>query len=444
MALHSCRTVGDECLEKWELVGSGGFGRVFKARHKDLRIDVAIKILHDGVSAMILRDEAKFMDLASCEFVVRLIGSYHGCQPGKRPCTQQGIVMEFMEGGSVQSLQKDLGGPPPWPLVLRLAHQVAQGMNFIHREKLMHQDLKPSNVLLNYHLNAKIADFGLTRVSASASKSNMETPGQIGGSYKYMPPEAFKSASYEPVRSFDVYSYGILLWSIVTGKEPYQTANYERVAWKIPAGDRPLCEKFEQKGEAGLDELVSLMNRCWDGSPDKRPTFLQCLDVTEKLLSMHRIRIHDAVGQVLKRRMSPTSGTSNTNRAFNVPLQTAEQFENDTLDHCRITEARKSFTQVCDSTKTMSIKDKAKFVDDNRAKLIQDVSEVMAITDELGDMVHRETLSEIGRKDTISQQKMRVLFGRTLRSGGKKVKAAFYDALKAHHPDLVESLGGYL
>lgn len=72
--------------------------------------------------------------------------------------------------------------------------------------------------------------------------------------------------------------------------------------------------------------------------------------------------------------------------------------------------------------------------------LIQDVSEVMAITEELGDMVHGETYSVVEAKET-SQQKMRVLYQRTFRAGGVRVKAAFYDALKKHQPELMERLG---
>lgn len=82
----------------------------------------------------------------------------------------------------------------------------------------------------------------------------------------------------------------------------------------------------------------------------------------------------------------------------------------------------------------------AKFVDDNRAVLIQDVSEVMAIAEELGGLVHNETYSVVESKGT-SQEKMRVLYQRTFRAGGVKVKAAFYDALKNHQPELVERLG---
>ncbi len=103
-----------------------------------------------------LREEAKHMENASCEFVLRVYGIYRGYPPIRRTSMQQGIVMEFMGGGSVQSLLKDLSGPPPWPLAFRLAHQVALGMNYLHSRNLMHHDLKPSNVLLTEELNAKV------------------------------------------------------------------------------------------------------------------------------------------------------------------------------------------------------------------------------------------------------------------------------------------------
>ncbi|XP_044050733.1 ankyrin repeat and protein kinase domain-containing protein 1-like isoform X3 [Siniperca chuatsi] len=362
---HKTEPVGDESLEKWKLVGSGGFGRVYKVRHKDWGFDMAIKILHDGVCSHLphssplmpkekaLYEEANHMEKASCEFVLRLYGIYQG------PSKQHGIVMEFMERGSVQSLLNYLSAPPPWPLAFRLAHQVALGMNFLHKNNLMHHDLKPSNVLLNDDLNAKLADFGLSRVSNSALNSNREATGQIGGSYKYMPPEAFE-ASYQPVRSFDIYSYGILLWSIVTGKEPYQAADYNLVALRIPLGDRPSCEEVDQMKAEGLKELVDLMQRCWDNMPSKRPTIKECLEVTENVLSKHKKGIHDAVYQVLTRLVELESPTSNqhsdTSVAFNC-LQTPEQSEsNDIVDHVRFTQTERSSIQdsVNVSTKVMS------------------------------------------------------------------------------------------
>ncbi|XP_034391921.1 receptor-interacting serine/threonine-protein kinase 3-like isoform X2 [Cyclopterus lumpus] len=358
LLIHKTEPVVNESLEKWESVGHGGFGHVYKARHKDWGVDVAIKILRDGVCHfMPLCDEANRMHQASCEFVLRLHGIYQGCPPGGTS-TQQGLVMEFMETGSVESLQKDLSGPPLWPLVCRLAHQVAVGMNFLHSRKLMHHDLKPSNVLLNVDLNAKLADFGLSRVSTSALNSNREIMRGIEGSYKYMPPEAFE-VSYEPVRSFDVYSYGILLWSIITGKEPYPSAAFALVELKIPVGDRPKCEKIDQMREEGLKELVDLMKKCWDGSPSERPTFKNCLAVTENVFSKNKEGIHDAVGHVLTTLKSPTKCQSNTTLALNVPLQPPEQSESiATVDNVILTKTERSPIQDSVRISTTSTTDK--------------------------------------------------------------------------------------
>lgn len=104
-----------------------------------------------------LCEEVNHMQKASCQFVLRVYGDYLGSLPfGPTTTMRQGIVMEYMRRGSVQSLMTKLSGPQPWPLVFRLAHQVAQGMNFLHTMNLMHHDLKPSNVLLNDDLNAKV------------------------------------------------------------------------------------------------------------------------------------------------------------------------------------------------------------------------------------------------------------------------------------------------
>ncbi|CAJ1056860.1 receptor-interacting serine/threonine-protein kinase 3-like [Xyrichtys novacula] len=435
---HKTKPVGGENLENWEFVGKGGFGSVYKARHKDWGFDVAVKILRDDVSLpeeSALFAEAGHMEKVSCEYVLRVYGIYQGLIQG---LPRQGIVMEFMGKGSVQSLLRDLGGPPPQPLVSRLAHQVALGMNFLHSRKLLHCDLKPSNVLLSDDLNAKLADFGLCRVSASASDGNRETE-LIGYTFKFKPPEAFDT-SYEPRRAFDSYSYGILLWCIFTGKEPYPAAEYSLVALKVPIGDRPCLKDTDQKAE-----LVDLMKKCWDGDPSNRPTFKECLGVTEKLFSMHRPGVPAAVYQVLTK-LDPA--TSNQHQSINEVVGFSSQTpeSHDSMD-CRPMKTKSPSVQdpvpdeVSVYTITMSPEKKAKFVDDKRADLIQVISEVMAITEELGDMVHSETYALIKAKPT-SMEKMRLLYSRTLRSGGIAVKAAFFDALKKHHPKTVEQLGG--
>lgn len=96
------------------------------------------------------------MAKVSCDSVLRVHGMYRGCLPNGGPSIHLGIVMEFMDRGSVETLLEALSGSPPWPLAFRLAHEVALGMNFLHCKNILHHDLKPSNVLLNGDLHAKV------------------------------------------------------------------------------------------------------------------------------------------------------------------------------------------------------------------------------------------------------------------------------------------------
>lgn len=89
------------------------------------------------------------------DFVLRIYGMYDGT-PFKGMSRKRGIVMEHMKRGSIETLQENLAGPPPLPLAFRLAHQVAQGINFLHLKNILHGDLKPSNVLLTDELHAKV------------------------------------------------------------------------------------------------------------------------------------------------------------------------------------------------------------------------------------------------------------------------------------------------
>ncbi|XP_075948535.1 receptor-interacting serine/threonine-protein kinase 3 [Anarhichas minor] len=303
--MSSCQVsllIGDSSLEGWKVIGSGGFGKIFKARHRQWGCDVAIKLLHndDGTSASLLR-EINMMREGSSPFVILVRGVFKGRMPSS-VSDQLGLVMEFMERGSVASLQDSLHGAPPWPLVFRLAHQVALGINFLHSlaPALLHLDLKPSNVLLDSYLNAKLTDFGLSRFYRSVTRCSKKDSEEEGGTISYMPPEAF-DLSYKPTQASDIYSYGILLWSIVTGTQPYAHAKSSLVRIRIPEGDRPSLNEIRLQAveRAGLTRLMELMERCWDTRPKERPSALACTIEAEELYKIHKHNINDAVHQVL-------------------------------------------------------------------------------------------------------------------------------------------------
>ncbi|KAK5612115.1 hypothetical protein CRENBAI_026148 [Crenichthys baileyi] len=396
MALICTEMFGDKDLHEWHRIGSGGFGTVYRVRHKE-RGFVAIKLLqqnsgpHDA-----LYKEADCLKKMSSQFVLTVFGIYQGNR-FQLISEQQGIVMEFMERGSIHTLQMDLRGPPPLPLAIRLAHQVASGMQHLHSNTFLHHDLKPSNVLLDHDFNAKLADFGLSRVTTSVLSNSEKSRGGTPGTFQYWPPEAFL-LNYNAVRSFDVYSYGILLWSILTGKEPYKGKEFSLVEFRIKLGDRPDVSLWQKEEKEKMTEMVELMTCCWDEKPSKRPHFDKIVAVTEHVFSVNKDGIGAAIQEVLSKleQESKSSGQLHQTNAAPTPENSVS---NDTVDHRPLAAQQPS---VYVGTKNLAEKDKAK-----------------------------ET----------NQDKMRELF-RTLRTGGDTVKAAFYDALKKHEPSMLNSIAG--
>uniref|UniRef100_A0A671L9J9 Receptor-interacting serine-threonine kinase 3 n=1 Tax=Sinocyclocheilus anshuiensis TaxID=1608454 RepID=A0A671L9J9_9TELE len=291
------KVFGDECLRCWRNIGSGGFGDVYRAKHTTLGMDVAIKLLHykDG-SASSIEKEALLMFQGGNPNMIRILGLYEG-----RVGEGRGLLMEFMPKGSVADLLQTLAGPPPWPLTFRMAHEISLGMNFLHHltPPLLHLDLKPSNVLLDDSLRAKLTDFGLSRVARSVSRCSGQKDEDEGGTLSYMPPEALQSVHYKANKASDVYSYGVLLWSMVTGREPYNAVS-SLVRFRIPQGDRPDLTWIDRRQTEGLDDMVKLMTECWHQDPDSRPSFLCCVNETKKIFSMHKHGLNEAVYDVLK------------------------------------------------------------------------------------------------------------------------------------------------
>ncbi|GLI63433.1 hypothetical protein VaNZ11_006322 [Volvox africanus] len=157
------------------------------------------------------------------------------------------IVMEFCDRGSLQwAIDKNLfRASSRWNArvalraMLRTAREIAQGMCHLHASQIMHGDLKPANVLLKSSRSdrrgfiAKVADFGLSKIVHTKERSSLECPADATGTIAYMAPEVL-NGSMSPAA--DIYSFGVMLWQLVTGEKPFGDVHPGRVFVGVCSG----------------------------------------------------------------------------------------------------------------------------------------------------------------------------------------------------------------
>ena len=228
-----------ESLEFKECIGSGGFGKVFKGywkrEHtnqielvaiKKARIEGDKEDLINTVKESVLQEAILFWTLRHPN-IIQLIGI---CFQEPNFC----LIMEYAKGGSLgRLLSVRKNGFPPNTLI-KWALQVSQCMFYLHEQAspyripIIHRDLKSSNILLSEDalsgehrlsdIQLKLTDFGLAR-ELNNSTNELGT----AGTYSHMPPEVIKSSNYS--KASDVWSFGVLLWELLTGEIPYKGKN---------------------------------------------------------------------------------------------------------------------------------------------------------------------------------------------------------------------------
>ena len=175
------------------------------------------------------------------------------------------IVMEHLAG----SLDKIVYNPSNHAQLsedemIGFARGIAQGMAHLAKLKIVHRDLAVRNVLLSKDSTAKISDFGMSRVLGSELEG--QTASTVGPIF-WMSPEALMQRFSE---KSDVWAYGVTLWEIVTGKEPYEGRDKLEVA--IQVRDHGMTLPMPEKSPK---ILATIMKRCWKYDPSERPTFAE-------------------------------------------------------------------------------------------------------------------------------------------------------------------------
>jgi formylglycine-generating enzyme required for sulfatase activity len=210
--------------EVLEVLGSGGFGTVFRAFDERLQRPVAIKMLAPELAASLT---ARQRFLREARVTARLrhehVVTVHAVEGEPVPF----LVMEFVPGTTLQ--QRVEQGPLPLRDILRVGQQIARGLAAAHAQGLIHRDIKPANVLLESDGGrVKITDFGLARAVDDGSLSQS---GTVAGTPLYMAPE---QARGEPLDNrADLFSLGSTLYAMATGQPPFHAAGSVAIMYRV-------------------------------------------------------------------------------------------------------------------------------------------------------------------------------------------------------------------
>ncbi|XP_049602934.1 receptor-interacting serine/threonine-protein kinase 1 [Syngnathus scovelli] len=261
-----------------EHLDEGGFGEVYLCYHVHLG-PVVMKTMYTGKlrnedSKRSLLEEGNIMASLNHQRVVKLLGVImedRGCS----------LVMELMPRGNLLAMLETV--TVPVSIKGRIILEILEGMVYLTEKKVIHKDIKPDNILIDKDFHIKIADLGLAACKTwkKLTKEESYKRSQLGlsdrtraaGTLSYMAPEHLESVHTVSTEKSDVYSFAIVVWVIVTGKEPYANArNEDQISQCVRNGNRPAMDLIPDQTP---EEISNLMVRCWAHNPLQRPTFLE-------------------------------------------------------------------------------------------------------------------------------------------------------------------------
>ncbi|XP_033842578.1 mitogen-activated protein kinase kinase kinase 20 [Periophthalmus magnuspinnatus] len=245
----------------YENCGGGSFGSVYRARWISQDKEVAVKKL------LKIENEAEILSVLSHRNIIQFYGAV-------LESPNYGIVTEYAPGGSLydylsseESEEMDMGQIMTW------AAEIARGMHYLHSDapvKVIHRDLKSRNVVLAADRALKICDFGASKFLTHTTHMSLV------GTFPWMAPEVIQSLRVS--ETCDTFSYGVVLWEMMTREIPFNGLEGLQVAWLV-------VEKNERLTiPSGCpSSFAELMRNCWKTDPKERPIFKSILCTLESM-----------------------------------------------------------------------------------------------------------------------------------------------------------------
>lgn len=237
------------------------------------------------------------------------------------------LVMEYIPGGT---LKQKLGKPISWPVAFELLIPVANALNYAHKNKIIHRDVKPSNILIDVNNKPKLTDFGIAKILESDEGSTLATTTGVGiGTPEYMAPE---QGMGRPVDSrADIYSLGIVLYEMLTGRKPFRADTPLAVVIKHLNDPLPRPSQFNRDIPESVEKLLfkSLAKK----TEDRYQSMAQFEDAMGRLLDENKIKVsretqktknlertQEAKKLAAIKRKEQLSKAANSLKAFGLPL----------------------------------------------------------------------------------------------------------------------------
>ncbi|CAH9077639.1 unnamed protein product [Cuscuta europaea] len=271
-----------ETLNEEHIIGSGGFGTVYKLAMDDGNIFALKRIIkmNEGFDRFFER-ELEILGSIKHRHLVNLRGYCNSP-------TSKLLIYDFLPGGSLDEALHERSEQLDWDARVMIITGAAKGLAYLHHDcspRIIHRDIKSSNILLDVNLAACVSDFGLAKLLGD-EESHKTTI--VAGTFGYLAPEYMQSG--RATEKTDVYSFGVLVLEILSGSRPTDASFIEKglniVGWLnfLVTENRPQdivdpsCEGMQAES---LDAMLSIAIQCVSSNPEDRPTMHRVLQLLE-------------------------------------------------------------------------------------------------------------------------------------------------------------------